>query len=626
MVSNQSPVKPRACPWSPEKPWFTPVITEFLICDVPRLLGCPQQLFARDVQTLERRLAAEGESFLTKTLPAFGKCIDLALQGHVPLRTPSFKKQRGTALPAFLQALLGRVFQDDGWVRVNPNHMAIRLVRQLCLWFKKLEREYSDESLQRARIKYKETDAALPTAPDDLSGSRDLLDVARALVERIMVRCEHPSKALPKHGPGAVADGGGTLGKRYFGIRFKRLESMFKPIPWFYSMRDAAECYELITSRPTSDEAWGVLRFVNKDSGGPRVIVIMPGPVQWAQQALKRVLYAHIDYGRHIARRRINFERQDINRELALDWRKFDTTDLSEASDRNSYVLTHDLWKNTGWWAWLDASRTIGTVLPGGEAIFEKKFAPMGSAVCFPVMAINFWAIAVAAQHLAGMPLFLACRNTYIYGDDLILPHGHYEVVNSAFTKLGLKFNESKCCVHGKFRESCGMDAYDGVSVTPIRMKSDRLDERTDLVRLVRHTNNLMIAGYWSTASKMRELTKRLIAEKDLRISLPISSRSGLPILTWHSAPWETETLRVRLKDGISKVKGWYYAPSVEQSSLVLERFHLRESLCLGGPVGSLHYEERAVNRSRRPYPEDFGPRITGTLPRFVRRDRKSVV
>lgn len=265
---------------SPEKPWYVPMVIQFLLDDAPRLLGCPQQLFSRDVTTLEKRLAAEGESFLTKTLPAFGKSIDLALQGHVPLATPLFRKRGRTSLPAFLSALLRRVFKDDGWVRDDPCIMAIRLLRQVTHWCKKLEREYSDESLQKARAKYKDTDAALPTTIDEVSNCRGLLDIARALVERILRNIGDPSKALPKHGPGAVADGSGLLGKRWFGLRWPRLERMFRPVPWFYSQRDAAECYELITNRPSVSEAWGVLRFVNKDSSGPRVIVIMPGPIQ----------------------------------------------------------------------------------------------------------------------------------------------------------------------------------------------------------------------------------------------------------------------------------------------------------------------------------------------------------
>lgn len=594
-------VPPRACPWSPEKPWYTPMVLMFLTQDVPRLLEIPQQLFARDVHTIVHRLSAEGESFFTKTLPAFGKAIDLALQGHTPLRTTLFKKRGRTALPAFLQALLQRVFMDDGWVRSNPCVTAITLLRQITLWHKKLKKGYSDESLQKAADDFIKVDAVLPTCVSDMHGASGLLDVARAVVERIFANCGDPTTAAPGHGPGAVAGGEGTLGKRRLATSYKELEAVFRPIPWFFSLRDAAEDPQRVVGRTKQDFGLSRTAFVEKDSSGPRTIGLEPAEYMWCQQALKRLMYHHIEY-KSIAKGHVNFTDQTINRRLAWEWQRYDTLDMSKASDRNSYALVEALFGRLPLWRYLRASRTPGTVLPDGRTLYYRKFAPMGSAVCFPVQAVVYYALACAAQHLAGMPLLLSMSNTYVYGDDLIVLHGQYHVIDDAFTKVGLVFNADKCCTHGRFRESCGMDAFDGFEVTPIRMRLADVNERADLAKLIEHSNGLMDAGYWYSALTLRSLTKSRFAH--LRVYAPLSHRRDLPILTWRCAPWETSTLRyktvkrrqprvgpVRASDeytGLSTVQGWVYEPRSVESSGDLEVFHLRESLCHGGPVGRL--------------------------------------
>jgi len=619
---------------SPEKPWYTPMVTEFLIRDVPRLLGCPQQLFARDVSTLERRLAAEGESFLTKTLPAFGKSIDLALQGHVPLSTSLFKKTGRTALPAFLQALLRRVFLDDGWVLDKPCVIAITLLRQVVNWHKKLKKGYSDESLQEAANDFIRVDSALPNCVGDMPDAVGLLDVARAIVERIFANCGDVSSVFPKHGPGAVAGSEGIIGKRRLATSYTELEAVFRPIPWFFSLRDVAEDPSRVYGRPKARFGMSRVAFVEKDSSGPRTIGLEPAEYMWCQQALKSLMYNHIEK-RSIARGHVNFTDQTINRRLAWEWFRYDTLDMSKASDRNSYALVEALFGRLPLWRYLRASRTPGTVLPDGRTLLYRKFAPMGSAVCFPVQAVVYYALACAAQHLAGMPLFLACRNTYVYGDDLVVLHGQFRVVDDAFTKVGLQFNMLKCCTEGRFRESCGMDAYDGFEVTPIRMRLADVNERADLAKLVKHSNGLMDAGYWHSALMLRSLAKKRFAH--LRVYVPLSDRKDLPILTWRCAPWESSSVRYKAQfirqpkvgpptrvahTGLVTVKGWVYEPKLVESSRAIEVMHFRESLCHGGSVGRLEYfrpvDEASTSAEQRM--ELNTPRKSGRDPWLVRR------
>lgn len=581
----------------PEKPWYTSAILS-IFEDASCALGISPSAFARDVHTIEHRLSAEGESFLTKTLPSFGKSIDLALQGATPLATPLFKKRRRrAALPAFLQALTKRVFTDDGWVRSNPCLPSIALLRQLCYWCKKLEKGYSDESLQKATQEFVDIDNSLAGCSNDYRAAEPLLAVARAVVWwvfRDIGPCHHHN---PSHGPGAVASGANCVEKRALSVSYTDVERVFRPIPWFRSLRDSSEDIGTVLNREKKPYGLSRTEFVPKDSSGPRTIGLEPPEYMWVQQAVKAWMYEHIEQ-RSIAKGQVNFTNQSVNRELARNWSDFETLDMSKASDRNSYVLVKTLFEGTRLWPYLDASRTPGTVLPDGTTLFYRKFAPMGSAVCFPVQACVYYALAVAALHLAGMPILLAYRKVYVYGDDLVVPHGSFSTLRPAFEAVGLKFNPDKCCTNGRFRESCGLDAYDGCDVTPVRLRMAYPQRPSDVLRLVEHSNALYEAGYRVASATFRTLALRQFSELK-KLGLPQTHRSDLPIACWRCAP-EEETVRYRTRNSITSIKGWVVAVDKVTSDDVYEVRHVRESLARYGPIGNVQHVQNGSVRMVR--------------------------
>lgn len=570
---------------SPEKPWYTHAVVALLRDDVPHLSGIAPECVARDVDTLERRLAAEGESFLTKTLPLFGKAIDLALQGDCPLVTSSFKKRGRTALPAFLSALLRRVFKDDGWVRDVPCITSIRLLRQLCFMCKKVQKGYSDESLQKEVLDFIEVDNSLPANVSDLAGASRLLGCARAIIEFALRRLPRVP-GNPSHGPGAVAGGENVVEKRALSVSYTDLEQAFRPIPWFRSYRDVTEDLDAFFSRPKQRFGLSRMAFVEKDSSGPRVIGLEPAEYMWCQQSIKDLLYAYIETHAPTAGH-VNFTDQTINRELARDWSTFDTLDMSKASDRNSLALVETLFHRIPLWRYMLACRTPGTVLPDGTEFLYKKFAPMGSAVCFPVQALVYYALACASLHIScGMPLTLALQQVYVYGDDLIMPHGYFREVNKDFESVFLKFNMNKCCVSGRFRESCGLDAYDGVEVTPVRLKVVYCKSDADYPHVVEASNMLCAKGYRAAGLNLRQCALR-IYPRLRQLNLPKSHREDLPILRWFSEP-EDESVRYITRNSLTFVKGWKLQSSAIAASPAIQAACLRESLARGGPVGTL--------------------------------------
>jgi len=66
-----------------------------------------------------------------------------------------------------------------------------------------------------------------------------------------------------------------------------------------------------------------------------------------------------------------------------------------------------------------------------------------------------------------------------VYGDDIIIPWSKAREVIEALEFFGLRVNRDKSCLEGSFAESCGVDAFKGVNVTPTKIKSVWANPRT---------------------------------------------------------------------------------------------------------------------------------------------------
>jgi hypothetical protein len=188
----------------------------------------------------------------------------------------------------------------------------------------------------------------------------------------------------------------------------------------------------------------------------------------------------------------------------------------------------------------------------------------MGSAVCFPIEALCFYALAVSVLHLHGRSEIRNNPDVYVYGDDIIVRSEDYALLLQYFPKFGLKFNLGKCCVAGSFRESCGCDAFMGVEVTPIRCRTtwSHRDIRSanELISYVELSNSLYEAGYWGAADHIVRLVENrygslpFVREKyqyrDLagRISIDAS-----PLIGWHRPHVHESVANARVKSRFSK-------------------------------------------------------------------------
>jgi hypothetical protein len=207
----------------------------------------------------------------------------------------------------------------------------------------------------------------------------------------------------------------------------------------------------------------------------------------------------------------ITFRDQTPNQELALrgsETGRIATVDLSKASDRISLSLVKAAFgANQPLLERMLASRS-GDSKVGDEVVSLKKYASMGNATTFPVQTFIFLGIVLGCcLAKTGLDARKARdrkvlrRSVRVFGDDILVPVEVIPVLLEVLTHYGLRVNTSKSFWTGWFRESCGMDAYRGVDVTPTYVRQLLGSQAPEAILSRIACANLMHArGWWQTA------------------------------------------------------------------------------------------------------------------------------
>jgi len=164
---------------------------------------------------------------------------------------------------------------------------------------------------------------------------------------------------------------------------------------------------------------------------------------------------------------------------------KLATLDLKDASDLLRLDVVTRLFP-PNWGEALCACRSARTKLPDGRLVTLSKHAPMGSAVCFPVMALTIWALLTAIAPKS------ARKQILVYGDDIVVPTFMTSDAIQVLTAVGLRVNVNKSFSRGPFRESCGEEFIYGCRVTPVRLRMNPDDDNESLMSLMAFSNNML--------------------------------------------------------------------------------------------------------------------------------------
>lgn len=482
-----------------------------LVCDLIRSdpLGLTSsKSLRRDIETVQSRYRHEGLSFLTKTLPKLGKALDQGLMSSRFSIPEEFKRSHESgSIPAFLQAYFKRVFDGSGYLLDSADPSVVQHLRQILFFAYKLEVPYQVKDEARVIESFIQTESELQLPSDEESNS---ILAAASYITRTVFSEFNPKDIVPRHGPGAVATGERLENKWVFSRLFRGIHQVY-PYYEYFIVGGARELIDRLVwykSLERLDEGRAKVVLVPKDSRGPRLISCEPLEYQWIQQGLGRKLMMHLE-SFWMTKGNINFTLQEINQDLALSSSlddAFSTIDLKDASDRVSVALVERVFSQTPeLLKALLACRTTATTLPDGRVIPLSKYAPMGSALCFPVEAYLFWVIMVAAicREYRLQPREVGKR-LYVYGDDIVIPREWSSLCIQTLERFALRVNRTKCCIQGPFRESCGVDAFKGHQVQPARLRklwTDRPGDGTAYAAYIALANRLGEKGYSSTAN-----------------------------------------------------------------------------------------------------------------------------
>ena len=585
-----------------------------------------------DFKTIEKRVETEGFSFLTITLPQFGKDFERSLDlGEVEINAFPGYARKGRVLgeprriPVFLEGFMSLVFDPlTGILLDEPNINAIRAIRQITLMFAKMELECTEKRTQAAFEKYLVTEEDMQRVNNliadaeeggELSSRLHAFRKASTLLwSGVFTKVDelvYNGKILPKHGSGSTADG--LKGNRkYMQVEWTdRLEEWFSWTEFLYPSYSLALADEdrvhILT--PEQERPVKVIT-VPKTLKTPRIIAMEPTCMQYVQQGLLEVITDEVERN-YYPRSFISWSSQGPNQGLARDSSisgRLATLDLSEASDRVSNSLVKILLENhPNLRAAVDSCRSRRADVQG-EIIDLAKFASMGSALCFPIEAMVFMTIILSSIALSlNKPVSRTLINRLVgkvrvYGDDIIVPVEYVNCVIEGLEAFGLQVNSHKSFWSGKFRESCGMEYFDGHDVTITRVRSVFPTSRrhaSEVASTVSLRNQLFSRGYVVAVDYLDNLIEGIIP-------FPIVEETSSALGRLSHDPYIVERTSSDLQQPL--VKAAVLVPKLPSSKLdgsgALMKYFLKR--------GDLpFFDEKHLSRAGRPVSVDIKTRWT---------------
>lgn len=388
----------------------------------------------------------------------------------------------------------------------------------------------------------------------------------RRIVHYLMGQLD-PIAHSPRFGTGNVADRGihgvsAKVNHLRFSPKIKRvlldsvvtkspdpcrdLHDVFAPLLWQGpEIPSAKQCRKMKCRPPRSERLQAKasrFKMVRKDIKTARSIAMEPNDYMFAQQLVLRWFVDSFESGP--MKSYVNLRDQTRNQFAALYGSysgAVDTIDLKAASDSVHVDLVRYLFPRK-WLYYLLGTRSSRIELQNGTMMAVKKFAPMGSAVCFPTQCVVFTSV-VLLSHLLWMrdtghvedlspvvsmsdgqlgrlfKTFTQKKYDFamsylnhkleiptVYGDDIICDSRVTDCVIRVLTKLGFTVNSSKSFRGPQaFRESCGEYYYLGERVTPLMHKVE-IGEAGKMsapcfASIIEHANNAFREGYMSLRS-----------------------------------------------------------------------------------------------------------------------------
>lgn len=374
----------------------------------------------------------------------------------------------------------------------------LKYLRMLLVFCYKAELEPTHEQIAEAQSLFEETDSSCAVWDSAFKSARPSVTArtARQYVSYVIGRIDW-REIEPDHGPGSVFPTCKPDEKTRFLTYYPSIQQYYPYDKFLWSMPNYWHDIMVTESKGRiveKDDIVAKLTAVPKDSRGPRLICVHPKEAIWIQQGQRLKLEAAITSS-PLTKGKIAFKDQTINGGLALESSKsgrLATLDLKEASDRISCELVRYLFGDYVY-NLISCSRANKVKLINGRVMELKKWAPMGNCLTFPVQSLVFFSVVRAGIRSR---YGVSCDEIYVFGDDILFPSKYYDGAVSALASIGCVPNVGKTFHRGLFRESCGVDAYNGIDVTPLRMKKADVITPQNALATVDLATRLRLQGF----------------------------------------------------------------------------------------------------------------------------------
>jgi hypothetical protein len=431
---------------------------------------------APSIAQLKAQIQYHGLNFLTQILPKEGKILYQALENG-RLET-SLKKFSKTSLPKLYWEFYSTIFDNQGAILSNPDLRKLQILNQLLNYYSKLvwDSTISDDVVDAEFNSFKEVDALCATVfPYNLKENISIRSYIRQCLPPV------PEYVVPRFPTGAVFD---------HSDHQQRRENLFVTpntlnLPnWQFMYQNKQHLIdvngfivtpqgEVSVNLPIhNDEARYTC--VPKTYDSVRGINILPCTVNRFALGYMDVIVKHVNSIPRL-RNELGFLDQTVNRDLALAGsidQSWSTIDLEKASDLVSVDFIKEFFPKE--WVEIFMNLRASEISNKEDSFIMNKFSPMGNGVTFILLGIIVYSLIKTASQ---------GERVRVFGDDGLVKHEYFYDSCSILERYGLRVNRGKSFHNGLFRESCGMDCYQGYPITPIRFR------KTDLVSQVAHFN-----------------------------------------------------------------------------------------------------------------------------------------
>lgn len=279
----------------------------------------------------------------------------------------------------------------------------------------------------------------------------------------------------PKHGPGASYELSRLDANQHMKNRYFRYDS---DLATYLKYRLGVNWKDAFFYPYKGDVSTCQLVCVPKSPTKNRTISKEPVMLQYLQQDVRAAMDDY--FNQHVADH-INLHDQGRSRHLAKKGSvqgSYATIDLSAASDSVTVDTIELMFDGLPILYPLMATRSRFVNVRNADAsinktIYMRKFAPMGSATCFPTECAVFSVLCATAIRLDtgrkhGKDDFC------VYGDDIVIKSEYVDTLLKLLNNWGFKVNTDKSffntCGTGYFREACGIECLNGIDITPLRL------------------------------------------------------------------------------------------------------------------------------------------------------------